>query len=58
MTDSRHYASLAGGRVYRFCPHRHTRGSIRSVHGVDERIAGGWVHRALRHLALGTCVCP
>lgn len=39
MTDSRHYASLAGGRVYRFCPHRYTRPDIGRVHGVDERIA-------------------
>lgn len=39
MTDSRHYSSLAGGRVYRFCPHRYTRADIGRVHGVDERIA-------------------
>ncbi|KAL4858195.1 N-fatty-acyl-amino acid synthase/hydrolase [Chlorella vulgaris] len=39
MTDSRYYNSLAGGRVYRFCPHRYTRADIARVHGVDERIS-------------------
>lgn len=39
MTDSRHYNELAGGRVYRFCPHRYTSRDIKRVHGVDERIA-------------------
>ncbi|KAL4436962.1 hypothetical protein ABPG75_004101 [Micractinium tetrahymenae] len=39
MTDSRHYNELAGGRVYRFCPHRYALGDIKRVHGVDERIA-------------------
>ena len=42
MTDSRHYAALAPGRVYRFAPQRMTGADLRSVHGVDERIAGGW----------------
>ena len=41
MTDSRHYLPLSGGRVYRFQPQRFTRASLATVHGVDERIAGG-----------------
>ena len=40
MTDSRWYAPLAGGRVYRFCPHRYAMNDASRVHGVDERISG------------------
>lgn len=39
MTDSRHYNELAGGRVYRFCPHRFGANDLQLFHGVDERIA-------------------
>lgn len=40
-TDSRWYASLAGGRVYRFSPAylNSSAGELAMVHGSDERIS-------------------
>ena len=41
MTDSRHYAEIAPGRVFRFSPIRVTMRDLDRVHGVDERIGKG-----------------
>lgn len=40
MTDSRHYAPIASGRVFRFAPFAIDRaaGDLKRVHGVDERL--------------------
>jgi carboxypeptidase PM20D1 len=41
MTDSRYYADLAEGRVYRFSPLglNRTGGDMKRIHGIDERVS-------------------
>jgi carboxypeptidase PM20D1 len=50
MTDSRWFARLAPGRVYRFGPIRadRSRGDLARVHGVDERVREGDYLAAVR----------
>lgn len=49
-TDSRHYAELAGGRVFRFLPLPFNRsaGGLSLFHGVDERVATADLMGAVR----------
>lgn len=49
-TDSRHYAELAPGRVYRFLPISVRPGDMARIHGTDERLPAGDLGRCVRFL--------